>query len=86
MLPHFLKGKCPHVLLQSVYGKCMYHGRECSSFHRDHYRDLYGKNYTVGHDTYVFNILTVVGHEVYTHPKSDYHSNIVSPGGIVSLL
>ena len=48
--------------------------------------DLYGKNYTVGHDLYVFNILTVVGHEVYTHPKSDYHSNIVSPGGIVSLL
>ena len=27
-----------------------------------------GKNYTVGHDTDIFHILTVVGHEVYTHP------------------
>ena len=57
----------PHVLLQSVHGKHMYHGRQCSSFNRDPYDDLYGKKYTVGHDTFVFHILTVVGHEVYTH-------------------
>ena len=24
--------------------------QECSSFHRDHHRDLYGKNYTLGYE------------------------------------
>ena len=28
------------------------------------------ENYTVGHDTYIFHVLTGVGHEVYTSPWS----------------